>query len=215
VQESHLPRATPLQRALGVLDRPCVSFRAGAAYDDAGVKIKPGTTQEVRLELADGTSMRRHPWLGLILWIGLCLGAGALGALVTRPAVEGWYPFLRKPVWTPPSWLFGPVWTVLYFLTGFAAWRVWRRSESVGRSAALTWFAGQLLLNTLWSFLFFGLRAPGWAFEEVVVLWVAITVTTRCFYRLDRLAGWGMTPYLAWVSFASLLNLAIWRLNHS
>lgn len=158
------------------------------------------------------TRQPAHPWWGLAAWIGVCLAAGGIGSYFTFEAVQTWYPTLQKPAWTPPSWVFGPVWTTLYVLMGTAAWRVWRRSGPEAR-AALTLFGVQLVLNTAWSGLFFGLRMPGLAFFELVLLWAAILATLLRFRSLDRLAAWLLAPYLAWVTFAGGLNLAIWQLN--
>ena len=114
---------------------------------------------------------------------------------------------------TPPDWLFGPVWTVLYIMMAVAAWLVWRSGDRVRAQDALYLFAVQLALNLAWSLLFFGLRDPALALVEVVGFWIAIAATTRAFWPLDRRAGLLMLPYLAWVGFAALLNAAIWWLN--
>lgn len=148
----------------------------------------------------------------LVLFVGVALVVGALGGAVTADAVRTWYPGLAKPAFTPPNWVFGPVWTTLYVMMAVAAWRAWRTGNPARKSATAAWGA-QLALNLLWSCLFFGLRSPGAALAEIAVLWVAIVGTTVLFARLDRWAGWLMTPYLAWVSFAAALNWAIWRLN--
>jgi len=115
--------------------------------------------------------------------------------------------------WNPPNWVFAPVWSALYLMMAVAAWLVWRRAGFGGASAALGLFAAQLIFNVAWSWLFFGLRSPGLAFGGIVVLWVAIVATIVSFARTTAAAAWIMTPYLAWVTFASTLNLAIWRLN--
>ncbi len=143
-----------------------------------------------------------------------CELAGVLGGLVTTPAIPTWYAALSKPAWTPPGWLFGPVWTVLYALMGIAAARVWlrHRGSRAGR-ASLALFAFQLVLNAAWSFLFFGLRSPALGLAEIVVLWAAIAALVTWWWRLERPAALLLAPYLAWVSFAAALNLAIWRLN--
>lgn len=154
-----------------------------------------------------------HPGLALLAWIGVCLAAGALGSWFTFDAVRTWYPTLQKPAWNPPASVFGPVWTTLYVLMGTAAWRIWRRSTQANVRPALRLFGIQLLLNTVWSGLFFGLHAPGLAFLELVLLWAAILATLLHFRPLDRPAAWLLAPYLAWVSFAGLLNFTIWRLN--
>lgn len=142
----------------------------------------------------------------------VCLVTGLLGGWVTAQSVGSWYPTLVKPSWNPPAWVFGPVWTALYVLMAVAAWRVWRR-QGPGRRRALFLFFGQLFLNGLWSFLFFGAQSPGLALVDIAALWLALATTALAFFSRDRLAGILMIPYLAWVSFAAVLNLAIWRLN--
>ncbi len=142
-----------------------------------------------------------------------CLAVAALGGAVTAQSVGGWYQTLSKPAFNPPDQVFAPVWTVLYVMMAVAAWRVWRRREAPGRGRALALFAAQLALNLAWSVLFFGLQAVGAALVEILVLWLAILITTAAFARIDRAAAWLMVPYLAWVSFAVALNAAIWRLN--
>jgi len=150
------------------------------------------------------------------LGLGVCLGASfaaaGLGSLFTRPAIEGWYAGLAKPWWTPPNGTFGPVWTALFAMMAVAAWLVWRRRAPGGRGA-LGLFAVQLMLNVVWSALFFGLRMPGAAFAHIVVLWLAIAATALAFRRVSPAAGLLLVPYLAWVGFAAALNFALWRLN--
>ncbi|MDH7568364.1 MAG: tryptophan-rich sensory protein [Armatimonadota bacterium] len=149
----------------------------------------------------------------LVLFLLVCLAAGGIGSLFTTPAIPGWYAGLNKPAWNPPNWLFAPVWTTLYLMMGTAAWLVWRKAGLAGGSTALALFAAQLVLNSLWSILFFGMRQPGWAFAELVLLWAAILATMVAFWRLSPAAGWLLVPYLAWVTYASTLNFAIWRMN--
>ncbi|MHB1038308.1 MAG: TspO/MBR family protein [Pirellulales bacterium] len=117
---------------------------------------------------------------------------------------------LTKPSWTPPGWLFGPVWSVLYLSMAVAAWLVWRKGNAV---MPLALFAVQLTFNAAWSWLFFGLHSPGMAFIDIVLLWAAIVATTIVFWRRSLVAGLLFVPYLAWVSFAGVLNFGIWRLN--
>lgn len=149
----------------------------------------------------------------LAVFIVVCLGAGGVGSLFTTPALVGWYPSLLKPVWTPPNQVFAPVWSTLYLLMAVAAWLVWRQAGFGPARAGLVLFAVQLLLNTAWSFLFFGLRNPGAGVVGIVALWVAIALTTAAFARINVRAAWLMAPYLGWVTFATALNVAIWRLN--
>lgn len=152
-------------------------------------------------------------WLGLVAFLALCLGAGGLGAIATTPEIDGWYRTLQKPGWNPPDAVFGPVWTTLYIMMGVAAWLIWKRAGFRAASRPLTLFLVQLGLNVAWSWIFFRLHQPGWAFVEILVLWAAILATTVTFFRRSPFAGWLMVPYLAWVSFASVLNFTIWRLN--
>lgn len=143
----------------------------------------------------------------------MCFGTAAIGASWTSTSVDGWYQTLARPAWTPPDWVFGPVWTLLYFLMAIAGWLVWRRSGIVGARGTWLLFVAQLLLNALWSGIFFALRSPGLAFVEILVLWAAIAGTIFACWRHSRWASYLLTPYLAWSSFAAVLNLAIWRLN--
>ncbi len=149
---------------------------------------------------------------GLAVLLLVCFGAAAAGGLFTVQSLEDWYAALRKPSWNPPNWIFGPVWTLLYGSMAIAAWLVWRTGVA-GVWAALGVFAGQLVLNVVWSGLFFGLRAPGAAAAEIAVLWAAIVATLLAFWRISPAAGWLLLPYLGWVTFASALNVSIWRLN--
>jgi translocator protein len=151
-----------------------------------------------------------HPWLALVVLIVLCFAVAGLGGLATTPNIPNWYAGLVKPSWTPPSWLFGPVWSVLYLSMAVAAWLVWRKGNAL---VPLILFAIQLVFNTAWSWLFFGLHNPGAAFVDIVLLWAAIVGTTVAFWRRSLVAGLLFVPYLAWVSFAAVLNFAIWRLN--
>lgn len=151
--------------------------------------------------------------LVLIGFLAASFAAAAAGGIATASSVREWYPTLAKPAWTPPAWLFGPVWTVLYACIGVAGFLAWRRAGFAGARAAMLLFATQLVLNAAWSWLFFGLRRPGWAFAEIVVLWLAIVATTAALFRISRAAGALFMPYLLWVTFASALNFEIWRLN--
>ncbi len=156
--------------------------------------------------------MQTNTWLVLILFLAICLGVGGLGAIVTEKSVRTWYPTLRKLPGTPPSWLFGPVWTTLYVLMAISAWLLWRQYHWGARAALLIFFA-QLALNLAWSGIFFGARMPGFAFAEIAILWLVILFNIYVFYRLDVLSAFLLIPYLLWVTYASYLNFGIWRLN--
>jgi tryptophan-rich sensory protein len=149
----------------------------------------------------------------LALFLLLCFGVAALGSMATVQGLREWYPSLEKPGFNPPNRVFGPVWTTLYTAMAVAAWLVWRRVGLDGGRWPLGWFALQLALNLAWSFLFFGMRLPGVAFAEVVMLWAAILGSILAFRPISLAATLLMVPYLAWVTFASVLNFEIWRLN--
>lgn len=155
----------------------------------------------------------KYPWIGLIVLLIVCFAAAGIGGAVTTPKIGGWYATLTKPTWNPPSWIFGPVWTALYLAMAVAAWLVWRQNGWSGAKTPLILFGVQLGLNTLWSCLFFGLENPGLAFGEVLLLWIAIAGTMLTFWQRSRAAGLLFVPYLAWVTFAAVLNFTIWRLN--
>lgn len=152
-------------------------------------------------------------WIGLILFLVACLGAGGLGAIATTPEIEGWYKTIEKPSWNPPDYVFGPVWTTLFVMMAIAAWMVWKPKGFKDAAMSLKLFAIQLVLNVSWSWIFFNLHQLGWAFVEIIVLWLAIAATTLAFFKKSKTAGVLMMPYLTWVSFAAVLNFTIWRLN--
>ena len=139
-----------------------------------------------------------------------CFAVAGAGAWLTSRGLVDWYPALRKPPFNPPDYVFGPVWTALYAMMAVAAWLVWRKA---GTGYPLGLFALQLALNLAWTALFFGLRLPGLAFAEILVLWASIAATVVSFWRVSVPAGALLVPYLLWVGFAAVLNLAIWRLN--
>jgi len=146
----------------------------------------------------------------LLVWIAISF----VPALVGSQFGPGeWYGQLRKPSWTPPGYLFGPVWTFLYASMGVAAWLVWKRVGYSGARVTLSLFLAQLAFNGLWSWLFFGLQRPDLAFVDIVFLWCFILITLLAFWRQSAAAGIIMVPYLLWVSFAGVLNFSIWRLN--
>ncbi|MFC6286831.1 TspO/MBR family protein [Nocardioides sp. GCM10027113] len=145
----------------------------------------------------------------LLPFLAAAVVAAGVGGLASGSAAET-YRNLEQPVFAPPAWLFGPVWTVLYVMIAVAGWLVWR---SHGWDRALTLWAVQLVLNMAWTPLFFGLREYGWALAEIAALWVAIAATAVAFRRRSRLAAVLLLPYLAWVTFAAALNAGIWWLN--
>ena len=152
--------------------------------------------------------------LGLAGWLLLTFAVAATGALASASA-GSFYRELIRPDWAPPGWLFGPVWSMLYLLMAIAAWLVWRVHGWRNARAALTLFVVQLAVNALWTWLFFVWRQGGLAFAEILLLWCLIVATSVAFKRLNALAAALLLPYLAWVSFASALTFAMWRLNPS
>jgi benzodiazapine receptor len=149
---------------------------------------------------------------GLAAWLVVTFVAAAIGAAASVNAGP-FYAQLVRPAWAPPGWLFGPVWTALYLAMGVAAWLVWRAAGFRTARAALTLFLIQLALNALWSWLFFGWQRGALAFADILLLWVLIVATVIAFRRVQPLAGWLLVPYLLWVSFAAVLNHAVWQLN--
>jgi translocator protein len=149
-------------------------------------------------------------WIGLLGWLVLVFAAAAVGS---RFMPGEWYASLRKPPLTPPGWVFGPVWTILYVLMAVAAWLVWKRYGFAGAGLALALFIAQVVLNALWSALFFGMQRPGLALIDLAALWVLIAIVTFMFWQKSPAAGAMMIPYLLWVTFAGYLNFGFWRLN--
>ncbi len=158
-------------------------------------------------------SPRTRDGLTLLGFLAAAFSSAAIGGYATAESVRTWYPLLHKPAWNPPAWVFGPAWTLLYTLMSIAAWRIWRKRDQADTSRALGLFFAQLGLNALWSVLFFGLQKPAWALVEIAVLWLALAVIQRAFWRIDRIAGILWLPYLGWVTFATFLNTAIVWLN--
>ncbi|MFP4633715.1 MAG: TspO/MBR family protein [Candidatus Aenigmatarchaeota archaeon] len=158
--------------------------------------------------------MQRNDFIKLIVAILIPLMTGFVGSVFTADAVSGWYPTLQKPAFTPPNWVFGPAWTALYILMGISLYLVWREGfERREVKVGIGIFAVQLFLNALWSFLFFGLRSPLLGLVEIIPLWIAILATVIYFYRISKKASYLLIPYLAWTSFAALLNYSIFILN--
>lgn len=154
---------------------------------------------------------RPRQTLGLLAWLSLAFAAAAVGGLASVQAGP-FYLDLTRADWAPPAWVFGPVWAVLYFLMGVAAWLVWR-SNGPARRKALILFCVQLAANALWTWLFFAWHRGALAFAEVLVLWLMILATVFLFAKVSKLAAALLLPYLAWVSFASALNFSLWQLN--
>lgn len=152
-------------------------------------------------------------WLMLFYFVLLCLLVEAISGWFTSMSLRSWYPLLQKPVWNPPRWVFAPTWTVLYLLMAVAIWLVWKEKNSPWKETAYKCFAVQLLLNLLWTPLFFGLQCPLCALIDIIILWIFIVATLISFYAVRPVAGWLLVPYLLWVSYALTLNAAIWYLN--
>ena len=154
------------------------------------------------------------PIYKLIIAVLIPLAVGSLAGYFTASSVTGWYTTLVKPSFNPPNWLFAPVWTSLYIMMGIALFLVWNSgaAEDVKRTA-VTLFIVQLVLNFLWSFVFFYAQQPGWALVNIILMWISIFLTILWFGKISSLSAWLLVPYICWVSFATVLNFAIWKLN--
>ncbi len=152
--------------------------------------------------------------LKLLVSIILCQLAGLIGSLATVPSIPTWYESSKKPSFSPPNWIFGPVWTGLYTLMGISLFMVWQRRVDHSQSkTALILFFIQLILNALWSVAFFGVRSPLLGLFDIVLLWIAILLTIKSFFGISKAAALLLLPYILWVSFAVLLNFSLWILN--
>lgn len=150
----------------------------------------------------------------LFISILIPLLVGGIAAFFTISGVNGWYAVANKPSFNPPNWLFTPVWTTLYIMMGIALYLVWKtEAEKAVKQTAVILFAVQLTLNFLWPFIFFYAKQPGWAFADIIVMWLAILFTIICFGKISSTAAWLLVPYIFWVSFASLLNFYICQHN--
>lgn len=150
----------------------------------------------------------------LIIVIIICELVGIAGSIFTVPAISNWYLTLNKPSFSPPNWIFGPVWTLLYLLMGVSVYLIWNKGLKNRKiREALVIFSAQLFLNFLWSFLFFGLRSPILGLINIVALWLVILLTIVKFHQFSKPAAYLLFPYLLWVSFASLLNFSILLMN--
>lgn len=153
-------------------------------------------------------------WPKLLLSLLLAQAAGIIGSFFTTSQINAWYQTIVKPSFNPPNWIFGPVWTFLFILMGLSFYLIWvGGGREKFREKAIAIFIAQLLLNIFWSVLFFGLHNPAAAFVEIIILWLAILANIYYFYQVKKTAAYLLLPYLLWVSFAAVLNFAIWRLN--
>lgn len=151
----------------------------------------------------------------LIISIFISLFAGFIGSFFTMPSIPTWYATLQKPSFAPPNWVFFPIWTSLFIMMGISLFFVWQKGcEDKKVKTALYLFAGQLILNVLWSVAFFGLRSPLLGLMEIIILWIAILATILSFMKLSRTAAYLLVPYILWVGFAAIVNFLIWRLNN-
>jgi benzodiazapine receptor len=157
---------------------------------------------------------RMRPVIHALVAAGLSITLSAAGGIVTRPQIQGWYAQIEKPWFNPPNWLFAPVWTILFAMMAVAFWRILQTPRGTpGRPAAIAAYLVQLALNASWSIAFFGMNSPGAGLVVIGVFLVAIAITIRLFAQVDRTAAWLLAPYLAWVTFATVLNAAIWWIN--
>ena len=157
---------------------------------------------------------KKTDFVKLIGCVIFCELAGIVGSVFTFPMITTWYSTLNKPWFNPPNWLFGPAWTLLFLLMGISLYLVLEKGlqkKEVKKGVSI--FGVQLLMNILWSVLFFGLMSPFLAFIEIIFLWIAIAFTIKSFYPISKKAAWLLVPYICWVSFAAILNLAVWILN--
>ena len=154
----------------------------------------------------------QKPIVALAISVLAVVAASVIGGLASATSAED-YARLEQPSWAPPSWVFGPVWTLLYAMMAFAAWLVWRSGPWSETRPALTAYAVQLVLNAAWTPLFFGMGWRGLAFAELTVLWLVLLTTIALFLRRSTVAGWLLLPYLTWTTFALCLNFAVWQLN--
>ncbi|MBP8115793.1 MAG: tryptophan-rich sensory protein [Chitinophagaceae bacterium] len=152
--------------------------------------------------------------LKLIIAIAIPVAVGGISGFFTATGVDSWYQTINKPSWNPPGWIFGPVWTTLYVMMGIALFLVWKSDSSdILKKTAIALFAIQLILNFFWSFIFFDQQQIGWALLEIIVMWIFILLTIFAFGNVSKLAAWLLVPYVSWVSFATILNYTIWKLN--
>jgi benzodiazapine receptor len=159
------------------------------------------------------TIKQKQLWISFVIFILLCFIVEIVGSFWTKETVSTWYPTLAKPSWTPPDWIFGPVWSCLYIMIAVAGWLIYRAEYSHKRTIALMLYGGQLALNFIWSFLFFSLRSPTLGLIDIVLLCLLISLTIIKAWPVRPLAGLLLIPYLVWVMYATSLNAGIWLLN--
>lgn len=157
--------------------------------------------------------MNKSQILKLLVSLALPLGLGAIAGLFTSAAVPGWYATLNRPSFSPPNWLFGPVWTLLYILIGFSFFFIWKQTESKERNIAIFVFIIQQVLNFAWSFIFFYFNLIGFALIEIILLWISIIIMIVLFYKIKPIAAYINIPYFLWVTFATILNAGYYFLN--
>ena len=156
-----------------------------------------------------------NSYLKLFISIFICMAVGGISGYLTASEIPGWYMFLNKPGFNPPNWIFAPVWTTLYILMGISFWLVWKSgTEEAIKNRAMLFFMVQLILNFFWSIIFFNFHQLGFAMAEIVLLWIFILFSIISFYPISKAASYLLIPYICWVSFASILNFAVWRLNN-
>ncbi len=210
------PRACASERCRSVTARgPHHPLLSESPDEDAGLRRRPVPLRSPLSPCRSFRTMPQRPYLTLAFFLIVTFAAGAIGSAATFENVRSWYPSLNKPSWNPPGWIFGPVWSCLYTAMAVAAWRVWR--IQIGSTAPSVWrvYGTQLGLNALWSLCFFAWRRPDLALLDIAALWTLLVFTLVRFWRIDRVAGWLWAPYVAWVSFAAVLNATIYGLNRS
>lgn len=157
--------------------------------------------------------MKQKSWISLLLFVLLCLFLGFVGSVWTRETVTTWYPALIKPSWTPPNWVFGPVWTLLYLMIAMSGWLIYQAENSQNRSIALGFYTIQLFLNFIWPLLFFSLQNPLWGLIDILLLCLFISLTILKAWEVRPIAAVLLIPYLFWVVYAASLNAGVWLLN--
>lgn len=155
-----------------------------------------------------------NSFVKLSVSILICLAVGGISGYITANEIPAWYMTLNKPSFNPPNWIFAPVWTTLYILMGISFWMIWKSgAEETVKNKAMVFFIVQLVLNFFWSIIFFNFHQLGFALAEIVLLWIFILLSVISFYPISKAASYLLIPYICWVSFASVLNFAIWKLN--